>query len=323
MIIGGDFRQVLPIRKFGGKNELLSLSIKTLELFKKFQIIRLKENRRALPEQKDFAKYLEKLGEGRIKADEHDFIELPDHCIAQNDLITEVFGELIEKQDHRTMANRVILTTTNEKTCEYNEKTLELIDSRKNRTYISTDKIDDDQPKGYIEYPLEFLHSLQSSGLPPHELKLKENVPVMLLRNLNPAAGLCNGTRLLVKVMHDNILECELLTGERTGERVFIPKITLTSEPGKFPFTLFRRQFPIRLCYAMTINKSQGQTLDFVGLDLVDPVFSHGMAYVGFSRVKSWDDIKVAVDKNKGNKIKNIVWKEALLEDLFGQLCSQ
>ena len=90
-------------------------------------------------------------------------------------------------------------------------------------------------------------------------------------------------------------------------------KYTLTSEKGKFPFTLYRKQFPIKVCYAMTINKSQGQTIDYVGLDLEDDVFSHGMAYVGFSRVKTWDNIRVAVNKARGNRIKNEVWKEVLL----------
>lgn len=135
----------------------------------------------------------------------------------------------------------------------------------------------------------------------------------MLLRNLNPAAGLCNGTRLLVKEMHENVLECEFLTGERVGKRVFIPKIKITSSKNKFPFELSRKQFPVKVCYAMTINKSQGQTIDFVGLDCTEPVFAHGMTYVGFSRVRAWDFIKVAVDPAKGNKIKNIVWKEVLL----------
>src|SRR5689334_25200128 len=127
----------------------------------------------------------------------------------------------------------------------------------------------------------------------------------MLLRNINPAAGLCNGTRLLIKKMGKNILECEILTGERAGETTWIHKYTLTSEKGKFPFTLYRKQFPIKVCYAMTINKSQGQTIDYVGLDLEDDVFSHGMAYVGFSRVRTWDNIRVAVNKARGNRIKN------------------
>ena len=64
----------------------------------------------------------------------------------------------------------------------------------------------------------------------------------------------------------------------------------------------------------MTINKSQGPTIEMVGLDLEDDVFSHGQTYVGVTRVEGYDCIKVKVNESKGkNKIKNIVWKEALL----------
>ena len=135
----------------------------------------------------------------------------------------------------------------------------------------------------------------------------------MLLRNLNPALGLCNGTRLMVKRMHRNLLECEILTGEKVGNRVFIPRITCSTEEGRFPFIFQRRQFPVRPCFAMTINKSQGQTMDFVGLDLTEEVFSHGQLYVAFSRAKSWDCVRVKLSEGRGNKTRNVVWKEALL----------
>ena len=91
------------------------------------------------------------------------------------------------------------------------------------------------------------------------------------------------------------------------------PKIALTSK--EFPFTLFRKQFPVKPCFSMTINKSQGQTIDFVGIDFNDPVFSHGMAYVAFSRARGWEFIKVAVKPGDQNKVKNIVWKEVLLDN--------
>uniref|UniRef100_A0A914D8P4 ATP-dependent DNA helicase n=1 Tax=Acrobeloides nanus TaxID=290746 RepID=A0A914D8P4_9BILA len=116
----------------------------------------------------------------------------------------------------------------------------------------------------------------------------------MLLRNLNPAAGLCNGTRLIVKRPHDNLLGCEILTGEKKGDRVFIPQISCTTE-GRFPFILSRRQFSVKPCYSMTINKSQVQALDYVGIDLMGEVFSHGQLYVAFSRVRPWDYVKVFV----------------------------
>ena len=63
-----------------------------------------------------------------------------------------------------------------------------------------------------------------------------------------------------------------------------------------------------RLCFAMTINKSQGQSVNHVGLDLRTPVFTHGQFYVAVSKVRSWDNIKVIWDnKETEAKTKNIV----------------
>ena len=83
----------------------------------------------------------------------------------------------------------------------------------------------------------------------------------------------------------------------------------------KMPFKLNRRQFPISMCFAMTINKSQGQTLSKVGLSLKRPVFSHGQLYVAISRVKSKEGLKVLCCDKDGNytdKTNNVVFKEVL-----------
>lgn len=95
----------------------------------------------------------------------------------------------------------------------------------------------------------------------------------MLLRNLNPLRGLCNGTRLIVTQLTNHVIEGEIITGKATGSRVYIPRIITTSNHSRWPFKLRRRQFPIRLSYAMTINKSQGQTLNRVGVYLHLPYF--------------------------------------------------
>jgi ATP-dependent DNA helicase PIF1 len=59
--------------------------------------------------------------------------------------------------------------------------------------------------------------------VPPHVLDLAVGT-VMLLRNLNPNKGLSNGTRLLIKALHDNVIDCEVLTGKSCGERIFLPR---------------------------------------------------------------------------------------------------
>ncbi|CAN1852140.1 hypothetical protein LINPERHAP1_LOCUS40515 [Linum perenne] len=109
--------------------------------------------------------------------------------------------------------------------------------------------------------------SIQNGNFPNHQLKLKVGVPVILLRNLDQTTGLCNGTRMVIRTC-TWFIEVEILTGTHVGERVYLPRLSLTSKQKSVDFTLVRRQYPIALSFVMTINKSQGQTLHSVGLCL-------------------------------------------------------
>lgn len=80
-----------------------------------------------------------------------------------------------------------------------------------------------------INFPVEFLNSIISSSMPPHELTLKVGAIVMLLRNLNTKKGLCNGTRILVKKLLKNMIFYTILAGSHTGDEVFIPRILLAT----------------------------------------------------------------------------------------------
>jgi hypothetical protein len=140
-------------------------------------------------------------------------------------------------------------------------------------------------------------------------------MPVILLRNLNQAMGLCNGTRLMITRLADYVFEATVMTGLAVGQSVCIPRIVLNASNPEWPFVFQRRQFPVRVCYAVTINKSQGQTLKKVGLYLQSPVFTHGQLYVAVSRVTSPEGLKILVaeeDGSCGSQTRNIIYKEVL-----------
>ncbi|GAB2295895.1 hypothetical protein Dimus_038387 [Dionaea muscipula] len=162
-------------------------------------------------------------------------------------------------------------------------------------------------------FPQEYLNSLDPAGLPPFKLDLKVGVPIILLRNIAPKEGLCNGTRLLVVKCAGRVIQAQILTGDKKGNLVLIPRITLTPSTTEIPFKMSRRQFPIRLAFAITINKSQGQSLKYVGVDLRTPVFTHGQLYVGLSRCTSHLGVSVLLPDVGQNSTTNIVYPEVLI----------
>ena len=166
-------------------------------------------------------------------------------------------------------------------------------------------------PEDTFRFNSEYLHTLKPNGFPQHMLNLKPGMPLMLLRNINPRQGLCNGTRLLFdKCLDNKLLQCRIL---ESGRVVLIPRITFIPKLNEYPFEWQRRQFPVRPSFAISINKSQGQTLKYVGVWLRGQVFAHGQLYVACSRVSAPSDLKFAIMQEQKGTAQNVVFKEVLL----------
>jgi len=161
-------------------------------------------------------------------------------------------------------------------------------------------------------YLVEFLNTLQFSGIANHKLELKMSVPILLLRNHNQSIGLCNGKRLIVKKLGQRVIEAEIIIGNNVGKHVFIPRIIMSPSGTNWPFVLRHRQFPVRVAFAITINKSQGQTLNNIGVYLPSQVYSHGQLYVAISQVTSSVDIKIFNGHGTDGYMRNVVYKEFL-----------
>ena len=144
-----------------------------------------------------------------------------------------------------------------------------------------------------------------------HNLNLKIGAPVILLRTLSILNGLCNGTRMKIIELYEFNIKVMILSGISKGETVFIPRILLDSQNSSLPYTLNRRKFPIAWSYAITINKSQGQSFDYVGLYYKKLLFSHGQLYVALSRCKNPDNLFIQ-NASLNDNIENILLPEVL-----------
>ena len=112
----------------------------------------------------------------------------------------------------------------------------------------------------------------------------------------------------------NHLLKSQILTGDNANGVLFLNRITLYCE-NEYPFNFKRRQFPVKLAFAITINKSQGQTFHKIAIDLRRYVFNHAQLYVAMSRVRSWDSLKVYLGNHQREnfKVKNYVYKELFL----------
>ena len=321
MVFGGDFWQVLPVVPRGTRAQITDATLLCLYIWEKVIKICLKQNMGA-ENDKWYSEFLLRIGNGTEETYGNDYVQLPNDIVIEYEseqsidiLIKHVFPDLkFNYNNAGYMHERAILSTRNEYVDRLNARMIDMFPGEE-KVYYSFDCVNDDSQN---TYPIDFLNSITPNGLPPHELRVKKNCPIILLRNLDPHSGLCNGTRVVVRGFEDNAIDAEIVNGQHSRERVFIPRIPLSpSEDITLPFRFKRKQFPIRLSFVMTINKAQGQTIPNVGIYLPEPMFSHGQLYValsrGVSRNTSWVLSKPNEDLDPTRKrTKNIVYRDVL-----------
>ncbi|KAG5566136.1 hypothetical protein RHGRI_001911 [Rhododendron griersonianum] len=298
-VLSGDFRQILPVVTKGSREQTVAASLPNSTIWDHCRVLHLTRNMRLtaqdIPDQtrqelRDFAEWIKLIGEGKIQGTsfsegrESNWIQIPERFLIRNGerslhmLIESTYPDFTNKyQDIGYLQERAILAPKHDDVDEINNIMLSMLPGEM-RIYNSADKLcpTEHESNDQDMHPPELLHSLNFPGLPNHCLKLKVGTPIILLRNVNLSLGLCNGTRLIVVKMGNQVIEAKVVTGSRAREIVHLHRAVLSPSSTHSPFTMKRRQFPIKLAFSMTINKSQGQTLKNVGLYLPNSCFSHG-----------------------------------------------
>ena len=297
----------------GSRAQIIHETLKYSTLWSEVKTFNLTENMRIKyggGECAEFEKYLLRIGEGKepLVPEEGDMmVKIPDKlkssAMTVEDFCDSIFPDLnkhvqdglykiatADRGAFEWLMSRAIICPTNSDVDEIN-KILTKRMKGKLMVYRSADKVVD--PLEAHKYPQEFLNSVNLSSLPPHILELRPGMPIMLLRNLDPANGHVNGQRYFVKDLLGSVIVAEVATGPHKGKQLMIPRIPFKPEDKTIPFEFIRKQFPVRVCFAITSNKSQGQTLDRVGIYLKNQFFSHGQLYVALSRSRSEKAISI------------------------------
>lgn len=241
------------------------------------------------------------------------------------------YGHQLDQQLHATpppeeetleyaVCNRAIICPLNTMVDQVNACAVNMFPGEA-KTYFSSDSLRKEDHGE--DYGVELLNTLDGGGpgFPDHKVTLKKGCIIMLIRNLDPSEGHCNGTRYVVRNLNRHTIEADIATGAYKGKKLLIPRLKFNSDENRCAFQFSRVQFPVRLAFGITANKSQGQTYSQIGIYLgVYRFFAHGQLYVALSRVGKRENIAISlcedgsIDANKRGTTTNVVYRQVLRE---------
>lgn len=236
MLLGGDFRQTLPVKPKTTVSEIISSTLPNSYLWPYFTVCKLLLNMRlstigdllsSSASAASFASWLLDIGNGNLGEPDAanpihtSIIDIPDSLLINSgenslhSLIRFVYdAEVLARPSTSNLSARAIVCPKNDTASEINSLVMKMANGN-SVTHLSTDSM---TPHTHrisdidLLYPQEYLHRLTFSGFPLHELTLKPNMPVMLLRNINQRMGLCNGTCLIVSQLLPTVIEASIIT---------------------------------------------------------------------------------------------------------------
>ena len=319
IVLLGDFRQTCPVIRKGTKAEVINASISHSPLWPQFQICHLISPIRNADDPA-FAAFVDAIGDGAGPKISFQGLQ---HANSKFDLIQFTFPQNVIT-DPTLCISRCILAPMNSQVDEYNSAILNLLPSDP-RLFCAADSLEEHtdasiESEGNIlptpDAVLDYVSRIRPNGMPDHTLLIKLGGVYRLLRNFSVDRGLVKNTRVVITGVGQKLITVQLLKSINgisfsNHEDILLPCITF-KESLPSGHTLLRKQFPLAPAYASTFHSCQGLTLDYVGIDLTQPVFTHGQLYTALSQVRNRNNIMVLLPDGQQTTT-NVTYHEILI----------
>ena len=340
----GDDGQIGPVVQNGTRADIARASIVTHSLWRKFKIFNFTKNLRLLgiKNSLDFnndddvryynrqLKYAEIMEDIRMGNKFSEYVQA--YQIEEKTGVTKVrlpFLKYITDTDTAlnflypngfntpNLHQRAVLCATNEDVDEWNS-IVQNINPTTSHTFLSRNEFSNvDDPKGILQslFTEDACAFYRQNGVPEHRTVFKKGDLCFIMRTLNRREKLANNTRVVIKEIYRYSILVETLS--EFPKQHLIPRIKFQVKLRFGGFVMTRTQFPLRLSYAMTKNKSQGQSIPYSLNDIRHPPFSHGHLYVSMSRATDADQVRFFCNRDQvedeGVIVDNVVYEEMLL----------
>jgi len=318
-ILLGDFRQTCPVIRKGTKAQIIAASISRSEIWPAFTIHRLTIPIRNA-EDPPFAAFVDAIGDGlgsRIS------FQGLNHARSKLELANFIFPDDIIRDPGRCL-QRCLLAPTNSQVDSYNSIIIDRLPGQAT-LFCAADSLEEhanilgDSEGDLLPEPdaiLDYVSKVRQNGMPDHTLRIKLGGVYRLLRNFSVDRGLVKNTRVVITGIGRKLIAVRRLTPSGSGsfsnnDDILLPRITF-KEVLSSGHTLLRKQFPLAPAYASTFHSCQGLTLDRVGIDLTQPVFTHGQLYTALSRVRNRSNLSILLPDGQ-QTTENITYHEILI----------
>ena len=328
-VCSGDFRQILPVVRFGIKADIIKSCISSSPYYADFRVRFLKKNMRLqglekelpndctdeqrshIEKQIQYAQFLMDLSCNKSGPslnileviDEDTYkIGLPNMSYFTTEQEKDAISWLYPNKEFNPeiALSTVILSSTNVAVDKWNS-IIQDMNKSETRIYEARDSFEEVDDENHILSSIltkEIMSSYNKNGVPTHDLKFKLNDVCIVLRAMK-ILGLATNTR--VKIVKLGKYNVRVKTLNEPKERyVFIPRITFKFrlDYGE-SYQLTRVQIPLRLAYSMTYNKSQSQSYEKVLIDATGEPFAHGHGYTAFSRGRDCVKVKMFIKEEQ------------------------